>query len=277
MQAYNKTRGLAKHGYVLLLLFALCPLSLATGLTAQQIMQQVDTIEDGDSAKGELSMILIDKKGQKKKRLFSWQRRDDQQDAKTRMIFSSPADLKGTGFIGWNWHDGESADDTWLCLPALRRCKRIASEGQSGAFLGSDFSFYDINGLNISDWQYTLINHNEALGDLQTWLIEAVPAAGKETKIRRKTGYNKFRLWVRKDNFIIAKGHYFLTKGNKEKYFFSKGVEKIDGIWTIKQQQMITTVRGKQVHATAILLNDIQYNTPLAEAEFTTQQAKLEW
>ena len=50
----------------------------------------------------------------------------------------TPADVKDTGFLTYDYDDESRDDDQWLYLPALKKTKRIASSDKSGSFMGSD-------------------------------------------------------------------------------------------------------------------------------------------
>lgn len=244
--------------------------------SARAVMALFDEVEDGDAASAELKMLLIDQSGNRKQRQFGWKRLDSGADSRSTIVFSAPADLSGTGFVGWNWA-GERADDTWLCLPALQRCKRVANAGQSGAFLGTDFSFYDINGFNLDDWDYQFVEADSSLDGEPVWLIEATPRAGRAREVEDKTGYRRFHAWVSKRSHLMVKARYWLTRPHREKYFFASDVRQVDGIWTIFQQQMLSLERGEQVHATVIQLGSIDYGVTLNESEMTTAGLMQGW
>ena len=65
-----------------------------------------------------------------------------------------------------------------------------------------------------------------------------------------KTGYLKSIQWVRKDIYFVVKIEYLL-KRKKVKLFAAKDIQKIDGVWTTKTLQMITTKNKKLVHKKA--------------------------
>ncbi len=249
----------------------------STQPSALEVMQWADQVEDGDTATAQLLMMLIDKKNKKTVRKFSWWRKDQQEDSKSRIMFHSPADLEGTGFIGWNWQQADRDDDTWLCLPALQKCKRISNDGQAGSFLGTDFSFYDMNGLNIGDWNYQFLEQEESYAHFDSWVIEATASPEKKQLMLQKTGYQKLHLWVDKRTHLIVKAKFWLEEGGKQKVFFAKDIQQIDGIWTITQQQMISYKRGVQEHATVIHIQDITYNQAQADSDFTTEGFQLAW
>ena len=67
------------------------------------------------------------------------------------LVFERARDLAGTALL--THANPEGSDRHWLYLPAMNRVKRIGSSGQSGSFLGSEFSYEDIGstiGIDIS-------------------------------------------------------------------------------------------------------------------------------
>ena len=68
------------------------------------------------------------------------------------MFFLSPADVKDTGFLTYDYDEEGRDDDQWLYLPALKKTKRIASGDKSGSFMGSDFTYADMTDRLIPYW-----------------------------------------------------------------------------------------------------------------------------
>ena len=60
---------------------------------------------------------------------------------------------------------GESADDQWLYLPALKRVKRISSSNRSGSFMGSEFAYEDLTAPAVEKFTYRYLR-DEPCGDL---------------------------------------------------------------------------------------------------------------
>ncbi len=103
-------------------------------------MQAVDDRDDGDDGISDLEMTLIDKRGNKRVRKIRSFSKDFGEDDYQLMFFLSPADVKDTGFLTFDYDDDDRDDDQWLYLPALKKTKRIATGDKSGSFMGSDFS-----------------------------------------------------------------------------------------------------------------------------------------
>ena len=62
-----------------------------------------------------------------------------------------------------------------------------------------------------------------------------------------------------------------VKKGKKVKLFAAKDIEKINGIWTAKTLQMITTKSKKLVHKSIFQLKSIKYNTDVGDEIFATE------
>ena len=62
-----------------------------------------------------------------------------------------------------------------------------------------------------------------------------------------------------------------MKKGKKVKLFAAKDIEKINGIWTAKTLQMITTKSKKLVHKSIFQLKSIKYNTDVGDEIFATE------
>ena len=248
------------------------PSITAAELTAKEVMQKADDRDTGKSSIAESLMILIDKRGNQRIRHTKLFSKEYGKDTKSVSYFLSPADVKNTAFLSYDWDDESKEDDSWLYLPALRKVKRIASSNKSGSFMGSDFSYADIEGVNIEDYVYKFVKKSEMVDGQDTWVIESKPKNDRKKAIIKKTGYLKAQLWIRKDIFMMIKGKFWVKKGKKIKFLTASDIEKIDGIWTAKKLQMVTTKKGRKLHATVLQQKSVSYNQDVKDDMFTTQR-----
>ncbi|MCF6235834.1 MAG: outer membrane lipoprotein-sorting protein [Gammaproteobacteria bacterium] len=262
---------------LILLAMALASFSSITladdNLTAKEIMVKVDERDTGDTSHRKLTMILIDKRGSQRKRNFTTLSKSYEGSDKSLTTFLSPADVKGTRFLSYEWADDMKGNDAWIYLPTLRKTKRIPSSDRTGAFLGSDFSFSDFEDAEVSYYDYKMIDANGSVDKIDSWLIERVPQPEIKARIEKQTGYRKELLWVSKDHFVVMqkKGWF---KNNKIKYLKVTRLEIIDGIATDTKLQMTTTKNGQLQHQTIIIVNDIQYNQAIEDKTFTAAALK---
>ncbi len=258
---------------VAMFLVLVCPVFVsAATLSPKEIMQKVEDRDDGDTTINEMTMILIDRKGNQRVRQIKGFGKDYGKDSKSISFFLSPADVKNTAFLSYDWDDENKEDDNWLYLPALRKVKRISSGNKKDSFMGSDFSYADINGLEISEWDYEFLKESEKIDGIDCWVIQGVPVKSKRSKVIKETGYLKTVAWVRKDIFMSVKSKMYVKKGKKIKYYTATDIEKIQGIWTAKKLTMITTKQKRKEHSTVLIFKNIVYNKGVEDSLFTTQR-----
>ena len=235
---------------------------------AREIMERVDDRDDGDKITQDLRMILIDKNGSQRKRTIRSWSMDAGKDSHSIMFFLSPADVKDTGFLTYDYDDGEKDDDQWLYLPALKKTKRIASGDKSGSFMGSDFTFADMTDRNLDYYDYKILQESE-VGGHPVWVIEAIPNTEDEIE---ETGYTKQILFVRKDNYVVVRAKSWLKKGGRHKYLDVKKLELIDGIWVATEMHMTTKKGKKTLHKTVLIADNVKFNQPMDESSFSVRK-----
>lgn len=237
-------------------------------MSARDIMQQVDDRDDGDNRVSDMKMVLIDKNGDTRTREIRSYDKDKGEDKQRIMFFLSPADVKDTAFLTYDYDAFEKDDDQWLYLPALRKSKRIASSDKSGSFMGSDFNYSDMTRKNLDAYDFKIMKEDEVRGH-KVWQIESIPKTKKEIE---ETGYEKSILFVRQDSFVVVRAVHWVKEGKRLKYLDMEQLEQIDGIWTPLKMSM-TTKKGKAtLHKTELTFSNVKYNQDLDEQMFTVRR-----
>lgn len=257
---------------LLLVSFLLLPLSLlansSNDISADEIVKQVDERDDGDRSISTMEMILIDKQGKQRVRKMKNYSMDKGEDKQNAIFFLSPADVRNTAFLTYDYDDSAKDDDQWLYLPALKKTKRIASSDKSSSFMGSDFTYSDMTSRDINDYTYRIAKESE-VRDHKVWVMESIP---KTKKTIDETGYIKSYMFVRQDNFVVVRALHLLKDGGKKKYLDVKKLEKIDGIWVGTEIEMKTTKDKKTLHKTILKLNNVKFNQDLDDSFFTVRR-----
>jgi hypothetical protein len=236
--------------------------------TASEIMKLSDDRYTGDSQISESVLTMVDDKGNQRVRNLKGFNLEKEDVDKSLIFFLSPSDVEGTAYLTYEWEDENREDDSWLYLPAMEKIRRVASSNESGSFMGSDFSYADINGLDYEDFNYELVKESEEVEGHDCWVIKSLP---KDETIVKKTGYTSSQSWVRKDNYMVVKSIIEVKKGKRTKYFAAKDIEQIQGVWTAQTLQMVTTRHGKKEHASVIKFSNIVYNEAVDESMLDTQ------
>ena len=247
-----------------LLLF---PLSLFA-ISADEIAKQVDERDVGDKSVSTMEMILVDKNGNNRVRKMKNYSMDKGQDTQSVIFFLSPADVRNTAFLTYDYADSDKDDDQWLYLPALKKTKRIASSDKSSSFMGSDFTYSDMTSREVNDFTYRIAKETEVRNH-KVWVMESIP---KSQKTIDETGYTKSYMYVRQDNFVVVRALHILKDGGKKKYLDVKKLEKIDGIWVAVEVEMKTTKDKHTLHKTILKLDNVKFNQDLDNSFFTVRR-----
>lgn len=244
--------------------------ALADTLSAREIAEKSDQRYTGDSSRADAQLILIDRKDRERVRDIRLYTLENEAVEKSISFFVSPTDVAGTTYMNFDYTD-ERDDDSWLYLPALKQVRRVAAGDKSGSFMGSDFTYSDINGINTDWYDYTLLEDNAMVDGHATWKIESTPKPEFKDKVSSETGYVKSHLWIRKDNFVQVQGQIWTERQGRIKYFSAQQVELIDGIWTPLRLQMVSVRNDKKEHASVFQFSNYVYNEHTDDAIFTTQ------
>lgn len=119
-------------------------------------------LKDPTTVRSSATMTLTDKKGATRNRSLEMYERKDSKGTASFIEFSAPSDVKGTRFLNLPLDNG--SNEQRIYLPALKKVRLIASSGKKGKFVGSDFTFYDMEDRDFEDYTYTYLRE-EKLGD----------------------------------------------------------------------------------------------------------------
>ena len=236
--------------------------------TGRQIMQWVEDRDDGDDAISDLRMTLIDKHGNERIREIRSLSKDFGDDEHQLLFFLSPADVKDTGFLTFDYDDPDRDDDQWLYLPALKKTKRIAVGDKSGSFMGSDFSYADMTLRALDRYDFSLMREADVNG-VKVWQVEAIPRTAEEVA---ETGYTKSIFFVRQDNHVVTRAVHWVKKGSKLKYFEVRELHQIDGVWVATEMHMATKKAKATLHETVLESQNVRFGQDLAEDTFSLRR-----
>jgi len=241
--------------------------ALADDAKARAIMEKVDARDDGQTMEQDMLMVLMDKNNHKRTRDIKSYGKDFGADTHQIMFFKSPADVKNTAFLTYDYDNANKDDDQWLYLPALKKVKRIPSADKSGSFMGSDFSYFDMTDRDLEDYDFKLIKETKVRGHA-AWMIEGTP---RNKKVIKESGYIKTVAIVRKDNMMVVRAINYMKNG-KKKYLDLKKIHKQSGVWVVDDMTM-TTKKGKStLHKTELKFKNIKVNKALKDDLFTTRR-----
>jgi len=176
------------------------------------IITKADQARRAKSEHQVMTMTLENSRGQQRVRTIEgWEREISDEEEHRFSRFKEPADVKDTTLLTYDYE--EKDDDIWLYLPALKKVKRILSSNKGDYFMGSDFTYEDMENIDLVNWTYTVVG-KEVIDGVECWIVDAVANTDKE---RSETSYNKLRYWVGTEDYIIRRIDYTDKKERQSK------------------------------------------------------------
>ncbi|MFP4491100.1 MAG: outer membrane lipoprotein-sorting protein [Spirochaetaceae bacterium] len=235
----------------------------AGGLFAQdgrQIAQNVYDRETGDSIHALVEMDLISSDGSVKGRILEgWGAGGDGDPSNMVLVFHRPSSVKGTRFLVKEREGGD--DDQWIYLPSLDRVRRIASSEEDSSFMGTDFTYGDMQSRDVDEDTHELLREEKFAGR-NCYVVESVPKDPEDSQ------YSKRVQWVAQDIWVPLKTEFYDDRGEHLKTMTVKELEEIQGYWTTMETRMENVQTG---HATEMRVDKIRYNEDLKDSLFTTR------
>jgi len=234
-------------------------------MTASEIVQQVNSVRDGDFVTRKLTMHLMDRRGRERVRETFGFRKYYDNEKHSVLFYRSPANVKGTAFLTWDYPDVDVDDDQWLYMPAIRKVRRISASDRGDYFLGTDFTYEDIKlegKLSMSDYEYTLIDE-EVVDGVLLYKMGSLP---RTKEIAKELGYGRTEFWVNSSNWLVVKADFWNPKNEFLKTLEVSDIRKINGIWTRHQ---LAIKNHKTGHLSRFVFSDVDYDTPVDDGVFT--------
>jgi len=266
---YNKEKHMKKKWWIISLigLWVIMPLiAQAEEMTGRQVMEKQKEQHTVQTEIGNEIMLLVDEEGSKEKRIVKRYAKEIGDDVhRYLVVFLDPADIRGTALL--TWEQKERDNDQWLYLPAQKKMQRIAKGSKKNYFMGTDFTYEDMEPEDIDNFDYTILR-SEKLdnknGSNDCYVIEAVPA-NKEKK--RESGYSKRIMWIDKQNLFTLKVEFYDRRERLQKIQTNHVLENISGtVWRAKKTLMNHLSRK---HKTLTGITSRKINTPVKDSVFT--------
>ena len=259
-------------------------LALAFGLSMQsqnvwaaesdliQIMEKNFVVSKVPDSVAEATFTLINKTGQERvRKTFGTTKLEENGIDNMRMTrFLSPPDVKGT--VSLLIEHADKDDDIWIYLPALKKVRRLVSNNKKDSFVGTDFSYADVIGYKVGEWNYKLLK-DELVEGQPCYVIEALP---KSDAVKASNGYSKRIGWLRKDNLMAVKMDYWDESGQMLKTSTYTDIQLVDqkrGKWQAMRLEANNVQTG---HRTVIKFESFKANQQVKDEFFTTRYMEKE-
>jgi hypothetical protein len=202
---------------------------------------------------------LKDKQGATSELNFSARsRRYSPPFAKTLVRFTAPPDIAGAGFLQIQKRDGD--DERFLFLPDLKRSRRISGNLRASSFMGTDFSFADLDRRDLRE-STSQLKSEEAIGKYPCFHVDSKPT-------RSDSAYAHIESWLRTDNYLPLKMDMYDRANVLWKTFSALEVRRVKGHWYITKSRMVDHSRS---HETSLVIDSVEPSEDIADDEFTVR------
>lgn len=253
-------------------LFGVMPLAHADEVNVAAIVKKSLSVNKVMDSTSDATFTLINKDGQERvRKTFGVSKLEANGEDNMRMTrFMAPADVKGTVSLLIEHSAGD--DDIWIYLPALKKVRRLVSSNKRDSFVGTDFSYGDVIGHKVGEWNYKLLREEQADG-ADCYVIEATP---KSDEVRDNSGYSKRVLWIRKDNNFAIKGDLWDEAGEPVKKFHMTELKEVDPARHKWQAMKLEAENLQSGHKTIISFENFKVNQKVRDDFFTTRYMEKE-
>ncbi len=244
-----------------LLLLLNASIADANTLTPQAILDKVAEQNTFGFITGDaqVRMVLMDKGGAKRIRELNARAIKEGAKAERRILirFKSPKDERGTAMLMMEHSDLPS--DMYLYLPAYKRTRRIVGGDKKNSFVGSDFSYADMERTYFN--QARAEQHSDKSVDGEDcYHLDVFP---KDQSI-----YKKMELFVRKRDYLTQQIRYYDDRGQFTKVYRIQEVKAMKVGPVVTKAQMWTQETG---HSTFFVVDTVDEATRLKQLDFRVE------
>lgn len=179
--------------------------------------------------------------------------------AKSLITFRAPADVSGMKFLQIQNRDAD--DERFLYTPELRRSRRIAGSTRGESFMGTDFTYADLDGRDLRR-SAARLEGDERVGRFDCHHLVVRPRSPDAI-------YGKIELWVRKDDDVPVRWVMFDKPGSAPvKTLQARELRRVGGHWFITRSQMTDHATGR---STELVLERVDRREEAPADEFTVR------
>ena len=231
-------------------------------LTADQIVEKASLAAyyGGKDGRTLARMKIVDANGRKQIRQFSILRKDEQDggEQKFLLVFSRPADVKGTVFMVHK--KPQSDDDRWLYLPALDLVKRISAGDKRTSFVGAHYFYEDVSGRSPKEDNHQLVSEEG-----KNYVLSHSP------KDKSSVEFDSYKTWINKTTFLPMVIEYYDASNKPVRKIEALNVESIQGIPTVTKAKVTNLIDNSY---TLMEFKRMKYDLGITEDVFSERSLR---
>jgi hypothetical protein len=245
--------------FIFLVCWVSAALADSTDLSADDIIAKVLRTDafSWEGAKTRVRMVLTDKDGATEYRLMEILGRRKDGLMQTVVRFLEPQNIAGSAFLMLERKDGPS--EQYIYLSGLKRTRRIVGREQEGSFMGSDFTYSDMQRVDTKLATHARLP-DEKIGNNPVYVVESKIAPDAHST------YSRVLTWVREKDFIPLRTYFYDKQGKLLKALYARRVREVEGNPVIMEARMQNKQTG---HATELVIESLERQDSISNTIFT--------
>ena len=236
-----------------------------TGLT---VAENVAARAEADAVTKTIDMQLTNKRGHTRQRQAVVFRHNEGDLRHTRITYLAPKPVRELTFLSKDFKNPDRADERWLYIPAARKVRRIPASDRGDYFLGTDFSYEDVQSdlkFEVTDYEFEYQGETRFEGE-KAHLISGRPI---NKTLARQLGHGGFTAIIEARSWFPRQIDFVTKNQEPLKTIVVDTLKEVDGIWTA---QRITARHHRTGHTTVFDYTEIKHEASLPEALFVSGQ-----
>ena len=223
------------------LITTLSVLLIAGALFAESgydIMKKADEVAEPKTSSSTATLTIHSKKGSDRIREVIMKSKDYGDVEKSVIVFTTPKDVSGTGYLTFDYEEEDKDSDNWLYMPAMKKTRRIASSGSEseGSFMGTDFTYQDMGDRSLNKYDYNLLGEADVDG-VACYKVECISKAHTEKDPR-------YISYIGKADYILRKCEFYDRQDQLHRVLTCTNFTTIKGFTTAQVMKMENVQSG---------------------------------
>jgi hypothetical protein len=242
----------------LLFFIAAVPSAWADDPAARQILEKSVARYQASSMEYAGEVITTAPSGRERRKTWRSYREGYGPSANRLIRFLSPPDVRGVGFLLLG-RPGD-APDQWMYLPSMKRERRVAPRDRDAPFVGTDFTFEDLEEIDPS--RLDAEQEADRTVDGHACYVIAV-------RPRYQASYDRQLLTLRKDTLELLRVEIFSAGASTPvRRLVLSDYQVVQGRPTAMKLEMSDLRKGSR---TTILVSEVIFDRPQPADRFTIQ------
>jgi len=225
---------------------------------ARRLLAEMEAQQASRSQEYVGEVVTTSRSGRERHRVWKSYREGTGANTNRLIRFLSPPEVRGVAFLSRS-RAGRPADQ-WMYLPSMKRERRIAAQDQDSPFVGTDFSYEDLEEFDRDRFDASLVP-DATVDGRSCRVVKVVP--------RGRSSYAHRLLFIARDDRTLRRMDYFVAADPEPvKRLAFSAFAAVDGRTVALQMEMTDRRRGSR---TTVRLTEVRFDLPQPADRYTIQ------